>query len=164
MISVLVLAALALIAASCLVSLMVLFMGGGQAGPDLHGLLVLQALSIPAALGIVGFVVALFVAAWGRRDGLKRLWAAIPQWLVFGFILLNSLTVSGELAMLIFARAMGTAVPASEHVPFASLLVTTLAFLVLYARMQLGKGPGLSGRWAPPRKPGPPPEPWEDDF
>ena len=143
---------------------MVLFIGGGQAGPDLQALVLLQALSLPFALGVVGFVVTLFVAAWGRRNGLKRLWAAIPQWLVFGFVLLNSLTLSGELAMLIFARTTGATVPASEHVPFIALLVNTLAFAVLYARTRVGKGPVLSGRWSPPNGPGTRGEPWGDDY
>ena len=164
MISNLILTTLAFIATTCLVSLMVLFMGGGQAGPDLHSMVVLQTLSVPFALGVIVFVVTLFTAAWGWRDGMRRLWAAIPQWLVFGFLLLNSLTLSGELAMLIFTRATGEHVPVSEHIPFVALLSVTLAAVVLYARKQVGKGPTLSGRWSPPNGPGTRGEPWDDDY
>ena len=36
-------AVFAAIAVSCLLSLMVIFMGGGQVGPDLRGLMLMQA-------------------------------------------------------------------------------------------------------------------------
>lgn len=158
------LAVLGLIAMSCLISLMVLFIGGGTSGPDLEGLMLVQALSIPVAIGILAFVIALFLAAYGRRDGLALLWQAIPQWLVFGFVLLNSLTIAGELALLIMADALGTTVPLGDHVPLLALLATTSAAVALYARTQAGKAPGLSGRWSPPDGPGTRGEPWEDDL
>ena len=158
-----ILAALAIVAVTCLVSLMVLFMGGGQTGPDSGGLVVLQLAAVPVSLGIVGFVVVLFATAYGRADGMKRLWAAIPQWLVFAYVLINSLTFVGELAIIVIYNAMGVRIPIIEHVPFVALLASTSAFLALYARMQAGKGPAVSGRWSPPDPPGTRGEPWEDD-
>ena len=163
MITGLILAILALIATSSLISLMVLFVSGELGGPDLQGLALIQLASIPVSLAILIFVVALFVSAWGRREGLRRLWGAIPNWLVFGYVLVNSLTLVGELAMLIMHRAMQREIPAADHIPLLALLSTTTAFLALYARMQAGKGPAMSGRWEPPDGPGTRGEPWEED-
>ena len=163
MITALTLACLAIVAAMSLVSLMVLFVAGDLSGPDLEGLTTVQLVSIPVAAGIVIFVVALFVSASGRREGLRRLWSAIPQWLVFAYVLVNSLTFIGELATLIMYRAMGQEIPAANHVPLLSLFATTTAFVVLFARMRAGKGDGLKGRWYPPDGPGTRGEPWEDD-
>ena len=163
MITALALAMLAIVATTSLVSLMVMFVAGNLSGPDLAGLAAVQLVSIPVSIGIVAFVVVLFVSAWGRREGLKKLWDAIPQWLVFAYVLINSLTAAGELAMLIIYRAMEREVPAGEHVPLFALLATTTAFLALYARMQVGKGKALSGRWSPPDGPGTRGEPWEED-
>jgi hypothetical protein len=163
MITALVLATLAIVATTCLVSLMVLFVSGDLGGPDLAGLAAVQLLSIPASLAIVAFVVALFVSASGRRAGLRRLWNATPQWLVFAYVVLNSLTLSGELAMAIMHRAMERDIPIYHHMPMLALLATTTAFLALYARMQAGRGAVLSGRWSPPDGPGTRGEPWEED-
>ena len=140
----------AAIAVSCLLSMMVIFMGGGQAGPDLRGLMLLQAWAIPLEILVVGFVTAVFVAASGWRAGLKRLWVAMPQWLVFAFVVLNSLFVSGELAVLIVARSTGEAISLSEQVPLVSLLLSSLAVLVLAAWAYDGRKQVLAGRWAPP--------------
>ena len=163
MIAATILALLAFVATTSLVSIMVLFVGGGQAGQDIAALLTLQAIAVPISFGLIAFVIAVFVAAWGRQTGIRRLWSAIPQWLVFAYVLINSLTVAGELAMLIIYRAMGRTVPATEHVPLIALLATTTAFLLLYARIQIDRGPALSGRWKPENGPGTRGEPWEDD-
>ncbi len=149
------------IAVSCLLSLMVIFMGGGQAAPDLRGLMLLQAWAIPVEVLVVGFVTALFVSASGWRGGLKRLWVAMPQWLVFGFLLLNSLFVAGELAVIMVARATGEAISLSEQVPLVSLLLSSLAVLALAAWAYDGREQQLSGRWAPPHNPD---RQWPEDF
>ncbi len=149
------------IALSCLLSLMVIFMGGGQVGPDLKGLMLMQAWAIPVELLVVGFVTTVFVAASGWRAGLKRLWTAMPQWLVFAFVLLNSLFVAGELAFIIVAKATREAISLSEQVPLMSLLLSSLAVLVLAAWAYDGREQVLSGRWAPPHDPN---REWPDDF
>lgn len=138
------------IAISCLISLMVIFMGGGQAAPDLHGLMLLQAWAIPFEVLAAGFVVSLFVAASGWRAGLRRLWVAMPQWLVFAFVLLNSLVVFGEMAVFIVARSMDQPMLLTEQVPMISLLLSTLAVLLLAAWAYDGREQVLAGRWAPP--------------
>ena len=149
------------IAVSCLLSLMVIFMGGGQVGPDLRGLMLMQAWAIPLEVLVVGFVTALFVSASGWRAGLKRLWVAMPQWLVFGFLLLNSLFIAGELAVIMVARATGEAISLSEQVPLISLLMSSLAVLALAAWAYDGREQLLSGRWAPPHDEK---REWPDDF
>ena len=154
-------AVFAAIAVSCLLSLMVIFMGGGQAAPDLRGLMLMQAWAIPVEIFVVGFVTALFVTASGWRAGLKRLWVAMPQWLVFGFLLLNSLFVAGELAVIMVARASGEAMSLSEQVPLVSLLMSSLAVLTLAAWAYDGREQQLSGRWAPPHDRN---RQWPEDF
>ncbi|MDJ0938175.1 MAG: hypothetical protein QNJ00_00295 [Woeseiaceae bacterium] len=149
MITPLTLAVLAMIVVSTLFSLMVLFMGGGQSAPDLEGMMYVQAAAIPFAIAVIAFVTLLFVSAWGWRDGLGRLWQAMPQWLVFAFVLLNSLFIAGEMAMWIVARAYDEALDWRQQVPLVSLFLSSAAFLVLYARTRVGKTPVLSGRWAP---------------
>ena len=88
---------LAMVVGSCLISTMALFMGGGQAGADLRELMTLQLISIPVA--IVAVVVAV------GSYSVKRLYAAVPQWMAFGFFLLFLLVASGEVAFLIVSRA-----------------------------------------------------------
>ena len=151
----------AAIAVSCILSLMVIFMGGGQVAPDLRGLMLLQAWAIPIEILVVGFVTALFVAASGWRAGLKRLWVAMPQWGVFGFLLLNSLFVAGELAVIMVSQATGEAMSLSEQVPLFSLLFSTLAVLTLAAWAYDGREQVLAGRWAPPHDKD---RQWPDDF
>lgn len=154
-------AVFAAIAVSCLLSLMVIFMGGGQAAPDLRGLMLMQAWAIPVEILVVGFVTALFVTASGWRGGLKRLWVAMPQWLVFGFLLLNSLFVAGELAVIMVARAEDHAMSLSEQVPLISLLLSSLAVLTLAAWAYDGREQVLAGRWAPPHDKD---REWPEDF
>ncbi len=154
-------AVFAAIAVSCLLSLMVIFMGGGQVAPDLRGLMLLQAWAIPIEIIVIGFVIALFVAASGWRGGLKRLWVAMPQWLVFAFLLLNSLFVAGELAVIMVAEVTGEAMSLSEQIPLFSLLFSTLAVLMLAAWTYDGREQVLTGRWAPPHDQN---REWPEDF
>ena len=151
----------AAISLSCLLSLMIIFMGGGQAGPDLRGLMLLQAWAIPVEILVIGFVTALFVTASGLRGGLKRLWVAMPQWLVFGFLLLNSLFLTGELAVFIAARATGEAISLSEQVPLVSLFLSSLAVLTLSAWALDGRERVFAGRWSPPHDEN---REWPEDF
>ncbi len=153
-------AVFAAIAVSCLLTLMVVFMGG-QIGSDLRGLMLLQAWAIPLEILVIGFVAALFVTASGFRGGLKRLWVAMPQWLVFGFLLLNTLFVAGELAVIIASRATGEAISFSEQVPLISLLLSSLAVLTLAAWAYDGREQLLTGRWAPPHDRN---REWPEDF
>ena len=141
--------ALALAALSCLVSLMVVFVGGGKAGSDLQGLIWMQAAMTPVAIAVIAANLFSFIAGDGFAKGLQRLWSAIPQWLVFVFFFLNLLFAAGEIAFLIATRAAGQAIHWSNHIPLVCMLSSSLAFLTLYARAHTypGSKPAMSGRW-----------------
>jgi hypothetical protein len=140
---------LAIASLSCLVSLMALFMGGRQGGSDLHGLMTLQAGVVPIAIGISAFGVYQFVSAQGWSAGSKALWGAIPQWLVFIFLMLNSLVLFGEVAFIIVMRATDEIISWREHVPLACMFACSFAYLILHARVNSypGSPPAMSGRW-----------------
>lgn len=142
-------AALGMIAAGCLVSLMAVFMGGGQEGSDLHALLIMQLVTVPAALLITVFVIMQYAKKYGMAGAFRSLWRDVPQWLVFIFLLLNSLSLAGEVALLIALNAFGDAVTWKQHVPLLCLLSSTLAICALYARYKTWQDgrPAFSGRW-----------------
>lgn len=132
---------LAMVVASCLISTMALFMGGGQGGVDLRELMVLQLFSIPVA------IVAIAMAVNSYR--MKRLYAAVPQWMVLGFFLSFLLVGSGEVAFLIVSRSAVVDVPWTAHAPLLGMLACSLAICALYAYAGLksGRPDPTSGRW-----------------
>ena len=144
-----ILTVLAIIVLGCLISLMAVFMGGGQAGTDLHSLLIIQLATIPITLLISLYVLSRYAAKNGLRDGLRSLWSDLPQWLVFIFLMLNSLALFGEVALFIALSALARDISWQEHVPLVCLLSTSLAFCLVYARRRSGEAekPSLSGRW-----------------
>ncbi len=140
---------LAITSLTCLVSLMALFMGGGQEGSDLRGLMALQTGLIPIAMGISIFGIYRFVSTQGWAKGTAALWSAIPQWLVFIFLMLNSLVLFGEVAFVIIMVATDEIVSWHKHVPLACMFSCSLAYLILHARINSypGSPPAMSGRW-----------------
>lgn len=136
---------------SCLISTMIVFLGGGHQGTDMHSLMLIQIASVPTAfLAMLGSV---FLCSSGDQNTkiIRRLYAAVPQWMVFGFLLLISLVVAGEVALLIVSRMTEQIVPWTSHAPLMSMLMCSLAVCVLYACTGLlsGRPPALSGRWPP---------------
>ena len=140
---------LATVVGSCLVSLMVLFMGGGVEGSEVKPLLQLQLASVPAAVVLAIYCFAGFVLGDGWRKGLRRLWIAMPQWLVFMFLLLNAVSVSGVIANLIVAGTTTNSVSLIEYAPLLGALACSSAYLLLDARRRAKRGekPALAGRW-----------------
>ena len=132
---------LAMVVGSCLISTMALFMGGGQAGADLRELLLLQLISIPVAIVASALAISSYSA--------KRLYAAVPQWMAFGFFLLFLLVASGEVAFLIVSRAAEVEVAWTAHAPLLSMFFCSLAICALYAYAGLksGRPNPTSGRW-----------------
>lgn len=128
---------------------MVLFMGGGKGGSDLHELMSLQAGVVPIAVGISVFGVYHFVSALGWGAGAKALWEAIPQWLVFIFLMLNSLVLFGELAFVIVMHATDLLISWRDHIPLACMFACSSAYLIMHARVNSypGSPPAMSGRW-----------------
>ena len=122
---------LAMVIATCLVSTMALFMGGGQTGTDLYALMLLQWGSVPVAL--LAIVVALLFGPHHSAGPLsfKRLYAAVPQWMALAFFLLFLLVASGEIALLIVARLADTPPAWTAHAPLVSMLFCSLAISVL---------------------------------
>ena len=144
-----VLAVLGAIIATCLVSLMVVFMGGPQGSNDFRALLSLQLAAIPLALfaGTVSLTVLGMRAGFG--PAMKSVWRALPQWMLLGFVVLNSLCVFGEVSLLIVAYATEVSVPWQDHVPLVSMLSCSIAFMIVYAHSRLNRTsePAMSGRW-----------------
>ena len=132
---------LAMVVASCLISTMALFMGGGQAGADLRDLMLLQLISIPVAMVAIVMAVSSY--------NVKRLYATVPQWMAFGFFLLLLLVASGEVAFLIVSRAADVEVAWTAHAPLLSMFFCSLAICALYAYagIRAGRPNPTSGRW-----------------
>ena len=143
--------AMSLVVLSCLVSIMALFMGAGQAGADLQSLMYLQIASVPVALAAI--LLGRFVPDPKTSDGVgfKTLYAAVPQWMVFCLLMLNLLVAAGEIAFYVVARMTDETIAWTAHAPLVSMFACSLAVCVLYARAQLiaGRPQAFSGRWAP---------------
>ena len=142
-------AVLAIVSLSCVVSLMILFVGGGQPGNDTQQLLLFQALTTPVALAISVWGILRFTRPGGLKIGLQAMWSATPQWLVFIFLLLNSLVLLGEIAYVVVMRATNQNVGWYEHIPLISMFLSTTAYMVLHALINSGPDnpPAMSGRW-----------------
>ena len=140
---------LAVLMLSCLVTLMIAFMGGSFEGADLSGLFVIQAAAIPIALVVIVRETAAFVGPNGWRKGLGMLWQRIPAWLVLALVLVNSLVLIGELSVLLLQYLLDTPVSWIEQVPLVALLVSSIAFAILYAKASrlYGQGTTNVGRW-----------------
>lgn len=134
----------------CLVSIMALFISGVQNGSDLQMLMQVQALSIP--LGVI--VIAWTIAAVGdgtTAERLRKLYSAIPQWLVFSAGMLNLLVASGEISLITVFFVSDQEILWTDHIALVSMLVSSLAFCLLYGHSQRlsGRKTALSGRWGP---------------
>lgn len=124
-------------------------MSGSQTGVDVQGLILIQATMIPAALVTTAVVLGALVAKNGWSSGMQKVWASIPQWMLFIFFLLNSLVVAGEVAFLIVTQANQEAIHWSSHIPLLCMLSCSLAFMLLYAisHLRTDGSEAMSGRW-----------------
>jgi len=138
-----------LASAMSLISLMALFVGGGQAGTDLRALMILEIGLTPIALIIVVVNLYWFQKLNGWSAGMRTLWRATPQWLVFIFFLLNSLVAFGEIAFVVVVMATDGTVLWHEHAPLICMLMSTAAYITIHARLHTYPGslPALAGRW-----------------
>ena len=134
---------------SCLVSAMALFMGGGQSGPDLITLMNLQIGSVPVA--IISAVIGIGVSGRYSEESMtaKRLYAAMPHWLVFCCVILVALAGLGEVALVVVSMTTDLVVEWTAHAPFVAMIVCSVAVCVLYACIGIlsGRQVALSGRW-----------------
>ena len=140
---------LACVVVSCLVSAMALFMGGGQSGPDLITLMNIQIGSVPIA--IVAAVIAIGVCGKYSKESMtaRRLYAAVPNWLVFCCVILITLAGLGEIAIVVVLMTTDLAIEWTAHAPFVAMIACSLAACVLYACIGILSGTpvALSGRW-----------------
>lgn len=140
---------LALVALSCLPSIMVMFMGGRRDGADLAALMLLQLATIPVSFSLIVAGFASMTSKGDWRGALRTLWSALPQWLLFMFFFFNSLVVIGEIALIVASRMTATPQAWQAHIPLVCMLSSSTAFLVLYAASNSGSGSdrALAGRW-----------------
>lgn len=135
---------------SCLVSTMIIFMGGGQASVDISGLIAIQIASVPAAL--ISAILAIQICKTAGKEPLTigRLYHAVPQWLVFICLILFLLVCFGEIAFLIVSRTTNIVVGWAAHAPLISMFACSVAVCILYGCIGLlrGKPHALSGRWS----------------
>ncbi len=140
---------LAAVVVSCLVSIMALFMGGGQASVDLLALMAIQIASIPASivLTLLGLHICRIFTVGPLT--VKRVYDAVPQWLLFIFMMLLLLVCSGEVAFLVVAGTTDIVVEWTAHAPLISMLTCSAAVCVLHgcAGLLAGRTLALSGRW-----------------
>ncbi len=144
-----VLAVLGAVIATCLVSLMVVFMGGPEGANDFRSLLALQLAAIPLALLAAAVALTVVATREGIGPAMTSIWRALPQWMLLGFLVLNSLCVFGEVSLLIVAYATEVAVPWQQHVPLIAMFCCSIAFMIVYAhaRLKRTREPARSGRW-----------------
>ena len=116
----------AIVAISCTISMMSVFLTGEAGGTDLRSLLLLQVLAVPPAIAVSLY------ETW--RQGAVAIWRALSPWIVLGALLLNGLVVVGELALLLRGHLTGRDGTWFEHAPLLAALSCSAAACVLYAR------------------------------
>ena len=140
---------LAAVVVSCLVSTMAIFMGGGQASVDLYALMVIQIAFVPASIILI--LLGLHICSVFSEEPLtaRRIYDAVPQWLVFIFLVLLLLVCSGEVAFLVVSSSTNATVAWTAHAPLVSMLTCSAAVCVLHgcAGLLSGRPLALSGRW-----------------
>ena len=139
---------LASIVLSCLVSIMVSFIVGRTSGTDLQMLAQVQAFSIPLGLAVVAWSIVT-VAGESFVDRIRKLYIAIPQWVIFSAFMLNLLVASGEIALIADSIATGEYNNWTDHLSLMSMMVSSLAFCLLYglSKRESGQEQAFSGRW-----------------
>ncbi|MGI9330106.1 MAG: hypothetical protein ACR2QB_05265 [Gammaproteobacteria bacterium] len=139
---------IAVLILSCLVSMMISFMGGKHTSGDGQLLLGVQRAGSVVCLLMAGFAFSVFL-----RDGFDgafaRLWQHIPGWLLFACLILNLLALSGVGAYWLVASVLD---PDSDSVNYVSLLClssASLAYLAVSAAAHFlaGKPPFDKSRW-----------------
>ena len=111
-------------------------------------LMQLQILSIPVAASVIIWTIA-SVDGGTLTKRLGKLYVATPQWLIFGAVMLNLLVASGEIALITVAIASDGEVRWGDHVALVSMMMSSLAFCLLFGQGQRmsGRERAMSGRW-----------------
>lgn len=140
------------------VSMMTVFMGGES--HDASGLLdLLNVLLIPMLL-VCAYGLYIFRAQY-KENWLKKLWDRTPGWLVFSFILLNFMILTGFWAFQIVTERGVEDVTYRDLLPLITTIVSSLGFVIFYAYSKQKPMASYAERNA--ARAGTPPE-WEETW
>ncbi|MEL7297873.1 MAG: hypothetical protein AAGJ86_09425 [Pseudomonadota bacterium] len=134
---------------TCQVTMMVVFMAGVEAVPDMAPWLDFQLVTSIFAIGVVAYNLYRLRERSAWRAGLSAWWRATPQWMLLAFVILALVMLVGELSFLLLFGITGRADPWREHIPLIAMVVCSVAFVVVYAEWRAGRGAvaNVSGRW-----------------
>lgn len=135
-----ILASLALLIVTCLVSLMHSFMRGSAPANDFAELYTLQSVGIAFSLAAALASLLYFSADTNLAEGLRRLWANLPGWLIFGIFVINLLVFVGELSYFIIFMGGTMLDEWSNHVALLCLTFSSLAYGMVYAARNASDG------------------------
>lgn len=121
------------------ISMMAVFMGG-ESIDSLAMLELENALIVPMLL-LCGYGVFTFYRQFGRY-WFKQLWQRTPGWLVFAFVMLNTMILTGFWAFQIVTSQGVEDVVWNDVLPLISTLLSSLGFLIFFAFLE--QKPGLS--------------------
>ena len=110
---------------------------GWMGHEDLRDLLVLQALSIPAAIAAVVLSFTVLTRRYGHRNVVEKFWVRLPGWLVFLVVLALALLMIAELSFLLVQWHSGAIRPWVEHVPAAAGFFGSIALAACYVVFHL---------------------------
>lgn len=124
--------------ASSLVSMMAAFVG--SRGADFQDLLKLQAVLVPVSIMVVVGCFVLLIRRYGYKGALGRFWSALPGWLIFAVLAINSLVLVAELSFILIQYHTATLRPWQEHLPAATALCSSLALATCYVCFRIVSG------------------------
>lgn len=120
---------------SCLISMMVIFISGIE--PGIVGLLNMQLLTSLLAVPICIAYAAMLMRRFGIIECWRKVWDVLPGWLVFAFVSINSLVLSGAVSLM-FAESIGfVTVESGQHIPLVCALANSVVVCLLHAWRQL---------------------------
>ena len=110
---------------------------GWMGNESVRDLLLLQALSVPAAIVALLLAFTVFAGRCGYHNVLARFWTALPGWLVFLVALALSLLMIAELSFILVQWYSGDIRPWVEHVPAAAGFFSSIALAACYVMFRL---------------------------
>lgn len=117
------------------VSMMAVFMGGESL--DTIGLIKLQNFLLIPMLLLCIYGLLKFYQEFGKAC-LKALWQQTPAWLIFSFILLNTMILTGFWAFQIVTTQGLEEITWNKLFPLFSTLISSLGFIIFYAFLKRG--------------------------
>lgn len=140
------------------VSMMAVFMGGESV--DVTGLLKLQNFLLIPMLLLCGYGLFSFYRQF-TSNWLAQLWARTPGWIVFAFVMLNTMILTGFWAFQIVTSEQVESVVWSDLIPLFSSIISSSGFLIFFAFLKQKQQPSYAERNA--ARAGTPPS-WEETW